>query len=295
MPGTGKTILRKPMARIGTEDMELIGDRSFTIAVPIDADPEFKKFVFAGAKTYVLGNVSIDYVLKRYGNSWKDFKIDPESEAGKFNNILKDIKDNVVSQMRKIADAAENISGLGPEASTAALVRIVSTFRAAIQLIRLNMPFESNAVMRLGFEQISWANAVFKLRDDSTFKIMPTKTIGKLKAVVPYSGKLYGALSDWAHMHPKFTDIYHEVIDDTHHVMLESLNLAKESILFLAFLQDAYFVISEFLFRKSLSPLSHINENDGSLIHQRPSIALIRENWSFFPEETRSQWESYLI
>jgi hypothetical protein len=46
------------------EDLELIGDPLFVIGVPANFPSRFKKYVFAAAKTYNLGNRSIDYTAE---------------------------------------------------------------------------------------------------------------------------------------------------------------------------------------------------------------------------------------
>ena len=282
------------------EDLELLGDRSFTIGVPVNADPEFKKYVFAAAKTFVWGNISVDNVLKRYGASYREwFTIDPESEIGRYNAILAIIKNSIKSLSETIRANSGQFNGKGLGFAIAAFVRLQSTFRAAIQLIRLNLPFESQAIMRLGLEQLAYANAVSKLNDDifdNTFiEIKPNATIGDLKQIIPYSGRLYGTLSNWAHISPKLVDSYFKENDNTHHVILESFELTRTSLLFLSLLRDCYFILAEHLFSSALFPLSHINIDDGSLISNRPSLDLINDNSDIFTEEVLNRWKNYII
>lgn len=52
------------------EMTEFIGD-DLLIGVPFDAPQEFKKRIWAAARSYQFGNKSTDYFLRTYGKYWK--------------------------------------------------------------------------------------------------------------------------------------------------------------------------------------------------------------------------------
>jgi hypothetical protein len=54
-------------------EFDFIGDDLFSIGVPALSPPQFKKMVFGAAKTYLVGNASIDYTIRTYGENW-DFE-----------------------------------------------------------------------------------------------------------------------------------------------------------------------------------------------------------------------------
>src|SRR5512138_2389034 len=64
----------------GLEDLELIGDHKFVVGIPYDSAPEFRRLVFAAAKTYYLRKRSVDHTLKLYGSSWTG--LDNKAERG---------------------------------------------------------------------------------------------------------------------------------------------------------------------------------------------------------------------
>lgn len=51
-------------------EMELIGDTSVLVGVPIDAPETMKRNIIAAIKATYGNFSSIDYVLKRYGQEW---------------------------------------------------------------------------------------------------------------------------------------------------------------------------------------------------------------------------------
>ena len=53
------------------EDTEFIGNSMMVLGVPFDAPEEFKQRVWAAAQSYVVGNRSMDYFYKRYGQEAK--------------------------------------------------------------------------------------------------------------------------------------------------------------------------------------------------------------------------------
>ena len=52
--------------------MEMLMDYPWEVFVDKKAVKDYKIKIIAGAKTYALGNKSIDHVLKRYGDAWRD-------------------------------------------------------------------------------------------------------------------------------------------------------------------------------------------------------------------------------
>ena len=46
------------------DEMEIIGTLHFSVAVPIDADPEFKAMVLAAGVAHSGGNSAIDYTYR---------------------------------------------------------------------------------------------------------------------------------------------------------------------------------------------------------------------------------------
>lgn len=189
------------------DDLELLGDWQFTVGVPRDSSDQFKRAVFAAAKAVSLRNRSIDYTLKRYGDSWV-FRNDDDAALAFASHVKRVVTDEV-----EIARGAVKAMGPGDEtngrfAAWAALARLGITFRAAASGLVRGWHFEAVALERLVLEQLAWCVAVHNLSGDEHFRVMPTECIGQLKTIFPFAGRLYGVLSEIAHIHPDETPGY---------------------------------------------------------------------------------------
>jgi len=61
---------RRIMGNSGLNELDLIGNRTFTVGVAADSDPEFKAYIMAAGSTYAAGNHSVDNILRRHRSKW---------------------------------------------------------------------------------------------------------------------------------------------------------------------------------------------------------------------------------
>lgn len=188
------------------EDLTLLSDERFSVGVPYNYPEQFMKYIFAAGKAYFLGN-TVNYVLKNYSDAW-DFKAELSHPTIQLLNAIID------STKRKLRESCDQIDKKlhtntpALIASSAALTRLIMTFRAAILLIRNGFLFESALMCRLILEQLSWAYAIHDSRDNDFLKVLPTASISKTKKLIPYVAKLYGVLSKFSHISPEITSDY---------------------------------------------------------------------------------------
>jgi hypothetical protein len=102
---------------------------------------------------------------------------------------------------------------LGPElngsfASWAALARLAQTFRIVAGGLTRGWHFEALSLLRLILEQLAWCVAVRGLPGQDHFEVLPTSSVGQLKAIRADIGRVYGELSEAAHIHPEHTPSY---------------------------------------------------------------------------------------
>ena len=122
--------IRKVIWKKNFDEMEIIGNKQFRVAVPIEADPEFKAMVFAAGITHSLGNSSIDYTLKRHGEKYlKSFDPDNTCPPGCAKELFLFIRNNAVD----IADALSSVelasdSVEGMVVAVNLLIRLQATF-----------------------------------------------------------------------------------------------------------------------------------------------------------------------
>lgn len=280
------------------DDMEVIGTRMFSVGVPVDADPEFKTYVFAAGVTHSLGNNSVDYQLKRnYANWIRDHSPEALLKKGSLNALLRDVRDLVDTRCAAMSELS-----LGASPSEAmcvaanALIRLQSTFRAAVQLLRLRFPFEAEAVVRLGFEQVGWAYTIFDLPSiERVEAIKATSGTTRLKEIFPGAGPIYGRLSALAHVSLHTHSRVMAGEGDELTIEIKSTEATRETALLLIILVDAFLGVTDKCFglfgleRLTVQPPMDLLRDD------RPATRLLREYESILTADATqvfNQWWS---
>lgn len=288
-------VVRKIIWRKDLDEMEVIGTRMFSVGVPIEADPEFKAYVFAAGVTHSMGNSSVDAQLRRNRGKWIDSFRPEQSKLGSAEQLMKIVRTRALMRVHELT--ALDLSGASSGAAAAAnvLIRLASTFRGALQLVRLGFAFESEAVTRLGFEQISWAYAVAPLTDIGEIeRASPTKSVTKLKELLPAAGRIYGRLSELAHVLP---DTHHRFVsvdsDDKVRITIQAHDATRESLFLLVLLLDAFYVVSEARFHVYGFPSPSLNHTRTEAAPERSTAALLREYGSALPPNAESTFASW--
>ncbi len=238
------------------EDFVQFGDHNIVIAVPPDSPSQLKRNILAAAKAYYMRVHSIDYVLKKYGASW-----DLETQLNREQKLLEDMFQDVMGKVNQTIEWMNKIDNkpdkVGLFTAGAALIRLETSFKAAKVLIKRGYNFESLDICRLILEQIAWAYNIHELEDETVFKILPTKSIAKLKNLLTKIGHLYGLLSKEAHMSPhsslrkyiKFTEPYPQVV-------LATTEDSVSSAFILLLLADVFSIVTEYIYRELVPALS---------------------------------------
>ncbi len=181
-------------------DLELLRTGLFTAAVPFDAPVEAKRRVLAAFTSYIWGNKSTDYALKRNPDLWNAKR--PSEEERAIFSALTDAKQYVKGFESVILSFPREDVSSGLVAAEASLVRLVASFQCASFLVRAGYHFEAATICRLIVEQLAWAMAIHNRDDDGIFQLQPNSCIAALKTLHPGAGQLYGELSRLAHLHP---------------------------------------------------------------------------------------------
>jgi hypothetical protein len=267
----------------GMEDFEVIGDPIFALGVPSRMSPTFKKYVFAAAKAYYLGN-RIDYVLKRYGDDW-NFSNTLDKEKKLVLDIIIKIKEHISSALRFVRSIKNKPDKPQLYIAGAALFRLQSTFRATMITIRQGLHFESAGLERLILEQLAWIYIIHNLDvgRDELFKIQPSKCITGFKRIFPYAGELYGLLSESGHIMPHTILRY---IDGDLTIHVASSKYAKYDAYHLLLLCDMYVVLSEFIYADLLKKFRHISRKSKGEFYPKRNRPMIK---------TLSRYDSLII
>lgn len=259
--------------------MEMIGDHLFSIAVPTSSPAAFKKMVFAAAKTYMLGNKSVDHILKQYGDVWRF----GEESLNPYESLYLDVCETVDEWVKTAVSRSSGIPDKrdhhGLFASGTALLRLQVSFSTALLLLREGKWLELACIEKLILEQIAWAYAVRDLEGDALFDTLPSKTIKLLHKVFPQAGQLYGWLNRDAHINPEQTIEYLDFSGVTPRVFLASPRRTARAAYFLLLLADLYQVCSEIVYAEYLESSCSIILKNGKFIglkKRRPSVKIIK-------------------
>lgn len=228
------------------DDYDILSIQSLSAAVPHKTTESFRHFIWAAMATYAFGNKSIDHVMKQYDSIWQRYK------TGIFEKnprIL--LLREMVEKVEALANRLENTDvgdSLNRICAKASLIRLEASFKSAYGLIRKEYLFESSAVIRLILEQLGWAYTVSSSDQTEISNINPTKCISNLKNIFPDAGKLYGELSEWAHIDPSFVSDYERfhkenipvVRRSDHNSLLVGVHLMCLSVVYINTVQKIY-------------------------------------------------------
>jgi len=261
------------------DELEIIYDPVFTLGVPHNAPSEFKKYVVAAAKAYYLGHRSIDYTLKKYG-SYLSFNSEPSRMEKRFWRFSRFIKEHLASNKVRMNSISNKPDRVGLVVAGGVIIRLTSSFQSALLLSRFGFFFEAGCICRFILEQLAWAYSVHEIEDDSLFKTSVTRSVGKLKELIPHCGKLYGFLSNLAHISPGYTKEYILFDEGCPAVVVATTRNLDTIIYWLLLLLDICQIVTEVIYLPLVSEHLHIaidKHNDISVNENRPLLGLISE------------------
>jgi hypothetical protein len=183
----------------------------------------------------------------------------------------------------RIVDIANKPGDLGLVFATLTLMRSKSTLRACRILLKLGHGAESFILARGLLEQIAWAFATCHAKTPEELEaVTAPKAVSKLSRLIPLTGRLYGFLSDAAHINPRHVKRY---IDFSDGPMKGIVAGAISDKLFCAeillHLIDAETIVAEHIYEEYLPVLETLSKNaDESLTikKNRPFTADIKKH-----------------
>jgi hypothetical protein len=183
-------------------EMELVGTDFMLVGVPLDTPAELKKRIVGATVSYHMNLNSIDYTIRRYLDAWEPRAIPAEEQ--RLLATLRAISEKVDALVSAMLDSKPHEGTPGVVAAEAALLRLKTTFAAALFLIAQAKAFEAAAMVRLVLEQCAWAFAVRAHASEVAVRnTSPTGAVSALRNIAPFAGRLYGILSEQAHLDPE--------------------------------------------------------------------------------------------
>lgn len=242
------------------KDLELFGDNHNLIAIPNDLPDELKKYLLTAIKAHYHG-LTMNHVYNRYIKD-STFTIKGSDIYYDMNKSILDTIWKIHKDMMEKMFKLENLNGtLGFEAAGAALVRLESSIRIGVFLLKSGYHFDGMTIVKLIFEQVSWAFVVHTVDDNSLYGIQPSKTISILKEFIPWAGKLYGEINEQSHI---ATNQIKKIILSEEGKKAVYLNNFEHSInssfLFLKVV-DCYCIIAEYIYKNYFKNFMFIDSN----------------------------------
>lgn len=273
------------------DEMEVIGNRHFSVGVPIKSDPEFKAMMFAAGITHVDGNKSIDYIYKRHREEYLSaFDDDLRCPTGSLKELTLHVGDIAGSYSNLLSTgrfSSEPRSGQVYAANV--LIRMRSTFHAVNQLILGGLALEAESIVRQGLEQCAWAFAVTKLDDlEEIDDTSPTKSVSLLKFYFPGAGRIYGKLSESVHASLSSQERFFNFHRDEIRISIRDRDNCKLASLYSVMLLDAYARISETL----LPSMTHVRSSN-SYSRKMHKYDLAERYADLFTDTERSMYRSW--
>jgi hypothetical protein len=262
--------------RHGLDDLELLGSGVFTVGVPEDSPTEFKRMVFAGAKAFEVGNKSIDYTLRAYGPLWGVAAVD--QPTARMRKAIQAARKLVVSTIDFVMAIPGKPSQPNLFACAAALFRLQNTFRAAVITIKSGLHFETASLLRMIIEQLAWIVAIRDMTPEkgNYFRISPQSCIGDLKRLTPTAGRIYGELSEVAHLYPEETKRYIRVEGEKVYVHLHSRDFAWLDTVFLLIITDLFSIVAEWTFSDQITKHRYIERRNLAEWRPKSSRAFLK-------------------
>lgn len=271
-------------------DFDIEGAYPDCFALPFDSPPELKRRVWAAVISWKMGLASIDYTLKRYVKDKDEGKTEGLAQRKAIAEALLTATiyaDKIIDHIVEIPDKPGD---LGLVFATSTLMRSKSTLRACRILLKLGHGAESFVIARALLEQIAWTYASHQSKTPEELEsVTAPRAVRRLSRLLPLAGRLYGFLSDVAHINPRHTRQYLHLSEGPMKVTIagaisDKLLCAR----ILLRLVDFETIVAEHIYADHLPILETVSKNlDGTLTIRadRPFVAVI--------EKYASQLESF--
>lgn len=160
---------------------------------------QFRRNLHAASVASQLGLSSLDYAKRRYTTDDDDAP-SANSSMEIYRRAFWDSIHHMHRTERELDSAGEDQIPMGIFAASIALERLESGIKSAHMLYRIGLNYEGDAVARYVLEQIAWSVEASKKETlDEIEKVKSQAAIGALKALIPWTGPLYGDLSKTTH------------------------------------------------------------------------------------------------
>jgi hypothetical protein len=261
------------------EDFDIVGNRMSIALIAMEPTwPTLRENIEAAIIAASARLASIDYARKKYVEPISDSL--PESTDREYISAYKSAKEYMRKLRSRLCTREDDPPSKGVFGASLVLERLPMSFFSAHILYRLGLCYEGHSVSRQILEQIAWAYTACDHDDFARIeKIQTTKTIAKLKKIIPNCGTVYGYLSNKTHI--DYTN-HGEFLSEKDGRLLINLTQDQyyeyaQAILYLA---DWYGIVWEISQYKYLSEVEniHIRNNTIMVKPDRPFTAIAEKH-----------------
>ncbi|WP_156378027.1 hypothetical protein [Williamsia sp. Leaf354] len=221
---------------------------------------------------------SVDYARRKYVAARNNLPAEKNVLSESFRAARRHISASIESMDGK----AGGEPSVGVFASAVALQRLQTSLLAAHVLYSLGLNYEGDAVARQVLEQIAWSVSASKAESvDALKKISASGSVGELKSVVGYAGRMYGMLCKFTHPGYEQHLAAFEVGDDGLGRINVSWDRRQDSALTLVLLADLWVVAWELTQRDFINSfVAWVVRSKLELNEERQFLIYIRENFT---------------
>ncbi len=179
------------------------------LLVPAGFNEDFINKIKAGILSVMLG-IKADYALKAYVMAMQVPEESQETKLSPLEQICQPVL-NEVARLGELLNSftiSERRDKFASGAAGLAFLRLSSSYDACVLLLRKGYYFEACSVMRLILEQLGFCYALISHGEKEEANWSPRYSINKLKNLVEIAGRLYGELSEKAHLETTQIDKY---------------------------------------------------------------------------------------
>ncbi len=266
-------------------DFDSMGVYPYCVALPFDSPTELKRRVWAAVISWKMGLASIDYPLKRYVEDKDEEKAQQLGQRKAVAEALLTATKYADKIINRIVDIPDKPGDLGLVFTTLTLMRSKSTLRACRILLKLGHGAESFVIARALLEQVAWIYAAHQAKTPEELEsVTAPRAVRRLSKLMPLAGRLYGYLSDVAHINPRHARQYLHLSEGPMKVTISGA--AGDKLLcakILLHLVDIQTVVAEHVYADHLAILETVSKNlDGTLTIRadRPFVAEIEKHAS---------------
>jgi hypothetical protein len=269
---------------VGHRVRDLLEDFEFVVNISLGAlipnrplDSTLENNIKAALAATTLRLKSLDYAKRTYCCNRHAEVI--EDDRVKYVRAYKTAKAYMNTVVKRLEPDDKDLPSNGVFGASVVLERLKASFFSAHLLFRLGNEYEGYAVSRMILEQIAWAYSAYSMINlEEIQNIITTRSITKLKKLVPGVGILYNFLSNKTHIDYSSHGEFINIENNKNYVVYGHINYFDYARVIL-YLADLFIIVWEITQFHYLVEVESVEFDNGTIkiISSRPFDSVITE------------------